>query len=307
MTTSPLLEFLQNKMSMTEVYQPVVIKELLVRGGKCSKSEIALALARYDQSVLEYYRKVLMRWPKTTLVKHGVITYNRKGELFEISKECAGTLNFALEIQECENQIETWQRRRRIEDRSPESYISLRYKVLSRAKGKCELCGIPGYIRPLDVDHIIPQSKADKRKRVFKDGAWIYVHSEENLQSLCFKCNRNKKDSDQTDFRRVFSLVRDRAQSIEESTKDPKPQKVLRGHYLKEALREKVLECFEKDREGNANYKIESLVDAIEAIIDIAALDRINETELLTHLATKRTSLGSFLGGLLAETRIHRG
>jgi hypothetical protein len=85
MTTSPLLEFLQNKMTMTEVYQPVVIKELLVRGGKCSKNEIALALARYDQTVLEYYRKILMRWPKITLVKHGVITYNRIGELFEIS------------------------------------------------------------------------------------------------------------------------------------------------------------------------------------------------------------------------------
>jgi hypothetical protein len=91
MTTSPLLEFLQNKMTMTEVYQPVVIKELLVRGGKCSKNEIALALARYDQSVLEYYRKVLMRWPKAILIKHGVVIYKRKGELFELSEDRGGS------------------------------------------------------------------------------------------------------------------------------------------------------------------------------------------------------------------------
>jgi 5-methylcytosine-specific restriction endonuclease McrA len=35
----------------------------------------------------------------------------------------------------------------------------LRYQVLSRAKGRCELCGISKDEKALDVDHIVPRSK----------------------------------------------------------------------------------------------------------------------------------------------------
>jgi hypothetical protein len=73
-----LIEFIENKMSMADVYQPVVIKELLLHGGLRSKGELASALAAYDYSVKEYYERIVMRWPKLTLSKHEIVEYERR-------------------------------------------------------------------------------------------------------------------------------------------------------------------------------------------------------------------------------------
>jgi hypothetical protein len=60
-----LIDFLHNRMSMTDLYQPAVIRELLAHNGKRSKSQLAAALAQYDLSVQEYYEGIVMRWPKS--------------------------------------------------------------------------------------------------------------------------------------------------------------------------------------------------------------------------------------------------
>ena len=70
MKQEPLITFLTEKMSMTDVYQPVVVKELLTHDGKRTKAQLAAALAQYDLSVQEYYERIVMRWPKITLTKH---------------------------------------------------------------------------------------------------------------------------------------------------------------------------------------------------------------------------------------------
>ena len=67
MTREDLRHFLLEKMSMTEIYQPVIIRELLKNGGSCSKDHLASKLAEYDLAVLQYFRQILMRWPKKTL------------------------------------------------------------------------------------------------------------------------------------------------------------------------------------------------------------------------------------------------
>lgn len=64
----------------------------------------------------------------------------------------------------------------------------LRYQVLKRAKGRCELCGISKEVKALQVDHIRPQNK----------GGLTVI---ENLQALCYTCNAQKMDKDDTDFR----------------------------------------------------------------------------------------------------------
>jgi hypothetical protein len=76
---NPLVDFLLHKMSMTDLYQPAVIRELLLHEGKRSKDRLAATLARYDCSILEYYKRVSMRWPKTTLIKHSVIAEALQG------------------------------------------------------------------------------------------------------------------------------------------------------------------------------------------------------------------------------------
>jgi ATP adenylyltransferase len=66
---------------------------------------------------------------------------------------------------------------------------SLRYQVLKDSGGHCCLCGVTLYERPLDVDHIIPRSRGGKTELA-------------NLQTLCSKCNRSKRNKDATDFRK---------------------------------------------------------------------------------------------------------
>ncbi|NBS86595.1 MAG: HNH endonuclease [Verrucomicrobia bacterium] len=65
---------------------------------------------------------------------------------------------------------------------------SLRYRVLKKAGGKCELCGALKQDTTLHIDHIVPRSRGGS-------------NDESNLQILCFKCNLGKSNKDETDFR----------------------------------------------------------------------------------------------------------
>lgn len=69
---------------MTEVYQPVVIRELVKSGGIQSTENLARALSEFDASVLQYYKRVLMRWPKATLIKHRIVQYDRQQQVFRL-------------------------------------------------------------------------------------------------------------------------------------------------------------------------------------------------------------------------------
>lgn len=59
---------------------------------------------------------------------------------------------------------------------------SLRKKIIERDNHTCKICGLSTYDEPnllLEVDHIVPISKGG-------------LTTEENLQTLCWKCNRKK-------------------------------------------------------------------------------------------------------------------
>jgi|TARA_R110002012_G_scaffold315231_2_gene528757 hypothetical protein len=246
-------------MSMTEVYQPVIIKELLNNNGKCTKTDLSVALARYDLSILDYYKKIVMRWPKDILTKHDVIQYQRNGELFLLNPGLVDLENPVRELEICEEKISIWIDKKKNIERSPQASESIRYKVLKRSNGKCELCGIPSSLRPIDIDHIVPQSTKNKNEKVTKDGKLIDVHSEENLQALCYKCNRAKRNTDNTDFRRTKKLVRDKIPSIIVSDGRKPKIKALSGHKLIEALNDKLIEeheeyISEKDNTKSVKY-----------------------------------------------------
>ena len=61
--------------------------------------------------------------------------------------------------------------------------LSLRYKVMKRDGFKCVLCGKTKKESILEIDHIIPVSKGGGNNL-------------KNLQTLCFDCNRGKRDHD---------------------------------------------------------------------------------------------------------------
>ena len=69
-----LRDFISNAMQMSHVYQPVMLRTLIDKGGKASVSQIANALLAEDRAQLDYYRQVTKRMPGTVLRKRGLST-----------------------------------------------------------------------------------------------------------------------------------------------------------------------------------------------------------------------------------------
>ena len=58
-TSQHLRDFIQKQMRMSHIYQPVMIRELLERGGEANIRDIAAAFLARDESQLEYYADLL--------------------------------------------------------------------------------------------------------------------------------------------------------------------------------------------------------------------------------------------------------
>lgn len=282
---------------MSEVYQPAIILYLLEQGGTAGKADLARVLSGYDEPVQEYYQRILMRWPKITLTKHQIVTYDRKSRTF--------SLNFGLEDVSlvdrakaiCEEKIREWIVRQAAKSDSPLVEASRRYCVLKAARGKCELCGISAKIAPIEVDHIVPRNKADKQGYILKDGVRMQVNDERNLQALCFRCNRAKRDQDTTDFRPSASkLVRDRIPEIIQGSGRIPVTRRIRDRELKEQLLEKLTE---EHAELLADTGVEEVVDMIEVLLSISAALGHTEDETLQFLYEKRAENGSFSEGIV--------
>ena len=187
-----LSDFIKIKMNMQHVYQPLMIKTLLESNNQASVNEIAKAFLEKDQSQIDYYKIITKNMPGKVLQSHGIVDYkNGRFQLMleDISDEQRENLiklcNKKLDEYESKHGKSIWQHRAR--DAKPISG-SLQYDVFAKAKGRCMACGISREERAFDVDHIIPRNKGGKTEM-------------SNLQALCYKCNTQKRDRDDTDFR----------------------------------------------------------------------------------------------------------
>lgn len=188
-----LLEFVKTKMRMSHLYQPVMIKALLWNNGELSGEEIAKEILNYDISQVEYYKNITNNMVGKVLRNHKIVQKNKSS--YELVGYSTMTQQEIREIvSECDKKIEEyiekrganiWQHRRR--NRKPVSG-SIRYKVLKRARYRCELCGVSAEEKALEVDHITPKNTGGE-------------DSINNYQALCYTCNAQKKDLDNTDFR----------------------------------------------------------------------------------------------------------
>lgn len=298
MALSELITFLTKTMSMTDVYQPVIIKELLLNDGECTKDQLAKTLAGYDPAIHDYYRRVVMRYPKTTLAKHGIIRYERQSGKFCLNFKISDDRQIRDAILVCDDKIQKWMLGRRDPDKSALADAPVRYRVLKASNKKCALCGIPSSLRPIDIDHIEPKSTADKYGKVVVNGRQVHVDSEENLQALCFKCNRAKRDQDNTDFRRTKKLVRDRIPEIIRAHGQEPKVRELTDKALITALDEKLVEEHEEYIE---NRSIEELVDMIEVILTLAKKKGSSTKQLLKAVEDKRSERGGFERGYFYE------
>lgn len=179
---------------MSHIYKPVMLQAVLKRGGVASKEEIAADIVGRDVLQHEHYRRnVIDRMPGKRLVRDGALV--KEGDFYRLAPpfdQLRGSERLEL-ISECERRIEDFienygdRYRGRNDDPIPGS---LRYEVLKRSGGRCELCGASHDEVPLDVDHIVPRNRNGSNEPA-------------NLQVLCRTCNAQKRDTDDTDFREV--------------------------------------------------------------------------------------------------------
>jgi diadenosine tetraphosphate (Ap4A) HIT family hydrolase/5-methylcytosine-specific restriction endonuclease McrA len=171
---------------------------MLEHSGSARIDEIATAFLMLDQSQLEYYGEITKNMPGKVLGKRGIVI--RDGGSYRLAdKFSALTENERTElIGICNEKVREylgkrgdapWNHRKRSSGYVPGS---LRYDVLVRAKGRCEACGIDAADRALEVDHIIPRNCGG-------------TDDPANLQALCYQCNAQKRDRDDTDFGAVRS------------------------------------------------------------------------------------------------------
>lgn len=193
MDCQELGEFILEKMQMTHIYQPIMIKTLLKsEDNRATADDIAAEFLNQDISQLKYYKAIVRRWPHETLVKKRKIMSYSKGT-YRLR------LERALTEQERRDLVEKCDRRlagfidkdpaiRRIRELDRKSVSgSMRYDVLAKSRGVCTACGAKSTERSLHVDHIVPKSLGGPTEMG-------------NLQALCYKCNTEKRNRDETDF-----------------------------------------------------------------------------------------------------------
>jgi diadenosine tetraphosphate (Ap4A) HIT family hydrolase len=191
---SALESFITKDMRMSQVYQPVMLLELLRNNGKSSIKQIAQAILNKDPTQIEYFSEVVKNMVGKVLTKNRQIT-EKHGDHYTLTgtDELAADEVSAL-VALCEQKIAefeqkrgaiVWDHRRR--GHRPISG-SVRYEVLKRAAFRCELCGVSAEEKGLEVDHIHPKSLGGKDDL-------------SNYQALCFSCNAAKRNTDSTDFR----------------------------------------------------------------------------------------------------------
>jgi len=204
MTFATLSNFIQKRMRMSHIYQPVMLMTLLQKRGRGTSSEIAKAILAHDQSQIEYYEDITRDMPGRVLRTHRVV--RREGKTyFLIGYDQLSLDQIKSLISLCHEKLNEYMekrgraifqhRRLSIRDLSD----TMKYEVLKRAKLRCELCGISNEFRPLEVDHILPRSHGG-------------TDTLENLQSLCYSCNAMKGNRDDTKFGAIRRSYDDREQ-----------------------------------------------------------------------------------------------
>ena len=77
-----LVQFIERDMRMSHVYQPVMLRELLDRGGRATREDIARALLNEDRSQLDYYSEIARDMVGRVLTNRQVV--KREGANYEL-------------------------------------------------------------------------------------------------------------------------------------------------------------------------------------------------------------------------------
>ena len=217
MSFEKLSDFISKKMQMQHVYQPIMLIELLKHGGQATEHQIARVLLTLDPTQQKYYENKVRNMVGKVLKENGITTRDKAvHHLLGFDQLTADQVEELIRL--CESKLEAEAAKRgdsywkhRATDREPISG-SIRYEVLKRANQRCECCGVSIADKPIDVDHIVPRSLGG-------------ANSINNYQALCYECNTNKGNRDDTDFRNLsvmFEQRKDNCLFCDIQTKDRK-------------------------------------------------------------------------------------
>ena len=191
MTFEELVEFIERRMRMSHIYQPLLIRALVETGGKATLRQVAMAFLDRDESQILFYEDRIKKMPLPVLKRHGII--DRQGDLISLLVEPLTYQERAEIMALCEQKLGaflkqrglgTWDYRLFEADPVPSD---VRFRVLAASNGRCALCGATSKERRIEVDHVLPRSKGGS-------------NDIENLQALCDECNRGKSNKDDRKF-----------------------------------------------------------------------------------------------------------
>jgi ATP adenylyltransferase len=203
MNHTELMSFIETKMSMQHIYQPLLIKTLVECGGSATVRQLAQAVLSLNEPQIRYYENRIKEMPVPVLKRHGVI--QKEGDLVSLATGRLTLEQRSELLMTCEKKLREFLLERgddfwAIQYEAEPVALSIRYDALKRAGKRCELCGVAdgdaNYEErlPLHVDHIVPRSKGGSNDL-------------DNLQVLCRACNLGKSDRDDTDFRGAVEPV----------------------------------------------------------------------------------------------------
>ena len=206
MTFEKLKQFITTDMRMSQIYQPVMLIELLKGNGTATIEQVAQAILNRDPTQIEYYSEIVKNMVGRVLTKNRGIT-ERIGDNYHLIGAAVLSpeqINELIEL--CNHKIKEYEQKRggahwqhRSRTREPVSG-TVRYEVLKRAQHRCELCGISAAEKSLDVDHITPKSLGGRDDIT-------------NYQALCYTCNAQKNNRDDTDFRGINTIYEHRQEN----------------------------------------------------------------------------------------------
>jgi ATP adenylyltransferase len=197
LTVEELIEFIDNTMRMSHIYQPLLIQSLVESGGQATLRELAVKFLREEEAEIKEMMKTIKTMPVHVL---SAKNKNRKKPIVEEKDGVVRLLAKPADLKEraeilgaCARKLHEYVARRG-EGIWNHKWLdspaggAMRLRVLEAGGRRCAICGATHKDRLLDVDHIIPRSKG---------GPSTF----ENLQVLCSKCNRSKGNRSQRDFR----------------------------------------------------------------------------------------------------------
>src|SRR5262250_1745680 len=84
MSYETLFDFIDKKMRMSHIYQPVMLMALLSKGGKCHEREIASELLSRDESQIEYYTEITNNMVGRVLRNHQLVERDSKMKTYKL-------------------------------------------------------------------------------------------------------------------------------------------------------------------------------------------------------------------------------